>query len=406
MPLTRRKLLQMATLGASGSFFPNLVQAREKPIVIGEINSYVDTLDDINIPYRRGLLLATEQVNDNGGIHGRPLKVISKNDRGREEDALHLAEHLVKEEKVSLLCGSVFSNIALGLGRKAQELEIPYIVGLAMSDSLTLEEGNAYTYRLNSSTYMQTHTLALEAAKLPVNRWVCVAPDYEYGYSAVANFKQFLSKKRPDVEFQDDLFMPLFGANADLLENRLKNTSFEAVFNATFAKDLKAFVDVGQNKGGFDGKLVTSMLAGQPENLKYLNSHICEGWLVSGYPWQQIVLSSHVKFIEAYQRRFDEDPNMPALIGYILIGAIQALFKKAPDTQPATLLSALRHFYFDSPLGTLQIRDLDHQVNLGSFVGRLTFNDKKNEMVNWFYADGSDHWPPVKEVINRRPDRG
>jgi len=190
------------------------------------------------------------------------------------------------------------------------------------------------------------------------------------------------------------------------LEKRLKGVSYEAIFNATFAKDLKAFVDTGLDRDLFKDKLVTSMISGQPEHLQYLNSPNCEGWLVSGYPWQQIVMPGHVKFVKAYQQRFDEEPNMAALLGYMLIKAITGVFEQAEDTDTPSLLAALRHLFFDSPLGTLQMRALDHQVNVGTFVGRLGFQDQKNHMVNWYYAEGADHWPPSKEVIKRRRDRG
>ena len=48
---------------------------------------------------------------------------------------------------------------------------------------------------------MQAAMLVEEAAKLPAKRWATIAPNYEYGQSAVASFKELLKAKRPDVEF-------------------------------------------------------------------------------------------------------------------------------------------------------------------------------------------------------------
>ena len=63
------------------------------------------------------------------------------------------------------------------------------------------QEGNRYTFRLRASTYMQAAMLVPEAAKLKKKRWAVVYPNYEYGQSAVATFKQLLKAAQPDVEF-------------------------------------------------------------------------------------------------------------------------------------------------------------------------------------------------------------
>jgi hypothetical protein len=70
-----------------------------------------------------------------------------------------------------------------------------------LSDALVWSQGNRYTFRLRPSTYMQAAMLVEEAAKLPARRWAVVAPNYEYGQSAVRWFKELLTKARPDVQF-------------------------------------------------------------------------------------------------------------------------------------------------------------------------------------------------------------
>lgn len=403
MTVSRRKLLNMATGAAALAAFPNVVKADQGPIVIGEINSYIDALEYYTPSYRKGVLLAVEEVNQHGGVRNREFKVSIHNDYGKADEAVKLAHHLVKEEKVAMLCGSFLSDISLAISTAAKGLEIPFLAGGPLTDRLTLDDGNEYTFRMRPSTYMQSHMLAKEAARLPVNKWLCIAPDYEFGYSAVTNFKNFLSKSRPDIEWQGDVYVPLFNADVAALSDRLRSGNYDAVFNATFSDDLTKVIEAAQGVERFKEVSVVSMLSGEPEYLTKLRSRLCQGWIVTGYPWEDIALSAHQQFVATYQSRFDEDPTMASLNGYITIKAAARALEMAEDISSPSLLAALERLYLDSPFGVVQMRALDHQSSLGTFVGRLEYKDGKNQMKHWYYADGAEHWPVRKVVERRRP---
>ena len=55
---------------------------------------------------------------------------------------------------------------------------------------------------------MQAAMLVEEAAKLPAKRAEPIAPNYEYGQSAVAVFKKLMSEKRPDIQWVDEQWPP------------------------------------------------------------------------------------------------------------------------------------------------------------------------------------------------------
>ena len=66
----------------------------EGPIRIGEINSY-STIPQFTIPYRMGWQLAVEEANAAGGVLGRRIEVVSRDDAGKPEDAIRLADYVV-----------------------------------------------------------------------------------------------------------------------------------------------------------------------------------------------------------------------------------------------------------------------------------------------------------------------
>src|ERR1700686_145423 len=197
MKLSRRSLLA-GSVGIVAA--PALVRAQAAPIRIGEINSYT-AVPSFTLPYRNGWQLAVEQINDAGGVLGRKIEVISRDDAGNPVDTIRLAGELLNEQRVDLLAGGYLSNVGLALSDYALQNKKLFVGGAPLTDALGWDKGHRYGFRLRPSTYMQAAMLVDDAAKLGAKRWATVAPNYEYGQSAVKGFKQLLAQRQPDVEF-------------------------------------------------------------------------------------------------------------------------------------------------------------------------------------------------------------
>ena len=143
-----------------------------------------------------------EEINAAGGLlGGRKLEVVSRDDGGKPDNATRHASELLSSQKVELLAGTFLSNVGLAVSDIALRNQTLFVAAEPLTDAMVWEKGNRYTFRLRPSTYIQAAMLVEEAAKLPAKRWATVAPNYEYGQSAVASFKELLKAKRPDVEF-------------------------------------------------------------------------------------------------------------------------------------------------------------------------------------------------------------
>ncbi|MEO5607815.1 MAG: ABC transporter substrate-binding protein, partial [Polaromonas sp.] len=115
--------------------------ASSTPIKIGEINSY-STMPQFTLPYRNGWELAVEEVNASGGLLGRKVEVIARDDVGKPEEALRHAIELTSREKVDVLAGGFLSNVGLALSDFAQKNKRVYIASEPLSDALVWEKGN------------------------------------------------------------------------------------------------------------------------------------------------------------------------------------------------------------------------------------------------------------------------
>jgi branched-chain amino acid transport system substrate-binding protein len=92
---------------AAAAFFA--LSAGAQPIKLGELNSY-KTFPAFLEAYKHGMELAVEQINQSGGLLGRPVELIVRDDTGSPGDAVRVAEELVSREKADVLMGILFGR--------------------------------------------------------------------------------------------------------------------------------------------------------------------------------------------------------------------------------------------------------------------------------------------------------
>src|SRR5205823_6435654 len=148
-----------------------------------------------------GWEMAIDEINAAGGVLGRKLEVISRDDGGNPGDAVRVAEELVSREGVAALAGTFLSHIGLAVTDFAKQKKVFFLAAEPLTDKITWQNGNRYTYRLRSSTYMQVAMLVPYAVEAKKKRWALVYPNFEYGQSAAERFKQMMKEKQPDIEF-------------------------------------------------------------------------------------------------------------------------------------------------------------------------------------------------------------
>ena len=396
----KRHVLALATALAALSVAPAFAQ---DTIKIGELNSYKSQPAFLD-PYKKGWELALEEINKSGGVLGRKIEVVSRDDNGNPGDAVRVAEELIARENVSLLMGTFPSHIGLAVSNLAKQRKIVFVAAEPLTDKIVWENGNHYTFRLRPSTYMQTAMLIPDAVKLNKMKWAIVYPNYEYGQSATASFKKLMTKAQPGVQFVGEQAPPLGKIDAGAVVQALVDAKPDAIFSSLFGPDLQKFVREGNTRGLFKNTVVFNLLAGEPEYLDPLKDETPEGWYVTGYPWSEIKTPEHQKFLAAYQAKFKDYPRLGSVVGYATMYSVANMIKKAGAVDTEKMIAAMKGMEMSTPIGPIVYRAVDHQSTMGAYVGRLAKKDGKGVMVNWRFADGALFLPPFEEVKAMRKD--
>src|ERR1700692_2090995 len=97
--------------------------ASAQPIKLGELNSY-KTFPAFLEPYKKGMELAVEEINRGGGLLGRQVELVVRDDNGNAGDAVRVAEELITREKADVLLGTFSSAVGLAVADLAKQRRV------------------------------------------------------------------------------------------------------------------------------------------------------------------------------------------------------------------------------------------------------------------------------------------
>jgi len=392
----------IAILAGALSFAAAPPVSAQETIMIGELNSYKSQPAFLE-PYKKGLDMAADEINKSGGVLGKKLEIVSRDDGGNPGDAVRVAEELATADGINILCGTFLSNIGLAVTEFAGKKKVFFLAAEPLTDKITWANGNRYTFRLRPSTYMQVAMLLPDAVAAKKKRWALVYPNFEYGQSAAAAFKEMMKAKQPDVEFVTEQATPLGKIDAGAVAQAIDDAKPDAIFSALFGGDLTKFVREGGTRGTFKDRVVVDLLGGEPEYLDPLKDEAPEGWIVTGYPWNEIDTPEHKAFLAAYRKRYNDYPRLGSIVGYLMIKSVAAGIAKAGSTDTEKLIEAFGDLKVDSPFGPFIYRASDHQATVGAFVGKLALKNGHGTMTDFKYVDGASVLPDDEAVKKLRP---
>lgn len=129
-----------------------------------------------------------DEVNANGGINGRSIRLIIKEDGNTVEGALKSIDEIARENKAMLILGNTYSNPAIAIGPKLIEYGIPAITAGATAPKVT--ENNPWFYRVVPNNTTQGASIAGYARKVLGHKSaIIVYENNQYGISLGEGFE-------------------------------------------------------------------------------------------------------------------------------------------------------------------------------------------------------------------------
>lgn len=400
-----RLVRSLFAVAAAAGLVGGAAQAQQgEPIRLGAIYIMSGTASVYGQFAEQGLQLAIEEINDSGGILGRPVEYRLQDSQIKADVAIQAARKLVYQDQVHALMGIDSSGVAAGLVPTIPELNRPLIITHAATPDVTGKLCNRNVFRISVNINQNMKAAAQLAADTGAKRWTTIGPDYAFGHQSWEFFGNYLKEIDPSVKLMEQTAFPRFG-NEDFTPfiNSVMAASPEGVLISLWGGDLVNFVRQANNLGFFNkGYQVMMTVGAATEVLSALGKDMPEGvWLSTRYWFAAHDNPMNNRFVDAYTSKYGSPPSYNAEGAYAAVYAYKAAMEKAGSTDPDKVIAALSGLTVMTPKGEVTFREGDHQATVGPTWGRTAGMNEKYGVRNLDPVrtfDGRDVTPSVAET--------
>src|SRR5512139_1332996 len=171
-----------------------------KDIKVGIVDTYTGPPTAYTYDVRDGFKMAVDKINAKGGVLGKKIEFVTRDEKFKPDIGLAMAKELVMKEEVDLLMGTINSATALAISDFVQKEKIPFFVTFAKSDKIIGEKGHRYVFNMNENTLMAGRAGGTALAKKPYVKYWIAGDDYEYGHAIADDTWNQLKKLKPNVQ--------------------------------------------------------------------------------------------------------------------------------------------------------------------------------------------------------------
>ena len=324
---------------------------------------------------------------------GRPLEMISRDDKLSPETGVREAKDLILNQKVAWIQGTVSSAVALAVSAYCKGQKVIFVDTVAQSAATTGEKGHRYVFRVSTNTTTYSRSVANAAAKYWGGKKVfIIGPDYEYGHRCKADFMNAYTKLVPGAKVVGELWPKLGNQDWTPYISKIMASDADFVYCSLWGGDVLSFTKAATAFGYFDRVKHCGQDWGSIEALGKMTKQSYDKGALGGshYPWW--ILNNPVS--NAYYPKFKKisgmDAGLAAAAGYTTVYAMKAAIEKAGSLNTEKMVDALEGMVINSVVGPLKIRACDHQAMWPFWVGQVVFTDKHP-------------WPYITDAIALEP---
>lgn len=303
-----------------------------------------------------GLETAVTEINETGGINGRPVELVSMTYSGTPETALQTATRLVKNDKVAAITGMIPTAVALAIAGRATALDTIIIDPLSAAGTRC----NQNYFRVKASSAMLGASYKAFLRQTPVDSWDIIAGDTTSGHDNADSFAKDVQDLGGEVRKQ--LFTPVPSADFGTYVTQLNQEPAKGLLAIVYGADGVTFAKQQQQFGLLDKY---DVVLGNNFAIPAVLPAMGEAALgviqnVSYIP--QVESEKPRKFADAFAKIAGHEPDDVAFDMYTSMIALAQAMNKAGTEDASAVSKALEGLVIESPVGPLEMRAQDHQL--------------------------------------------
>ncbi|HJQ59402.1 MAG TPA: ABC transporter substrate-binding protein [Vineibacter sp.] len=362
-----------AMLAAVGALGAGTAFAQE-PIRIGAMYPLTGGGAVYGVPAMAGHQLAIEEINARGGVNGRKLESIERDDKLNPAAASSTMKELITKDKVHIVVGGLSSAVGLSMSEVSKNEKVVYIATIPKTIQLTTDKLHKHVFRTASNTDFEGDTMAQLVGKHKLTKLCHLQLDYAYGNDLEAGILKTLPKYAPNAKVLLTLKPKLNATDFNPFIPQVMAAGCDGVISGLWGPHFLSWVKQAKPLGFFDklkwisgGEIATQEITGDLKD-DYPDNVISNAYEL----WYHARDAAHKEFQTKLAKKLNtqETPQWP-LLGYIGVLYAVAAIEKAQGTDSDKLAAALEGLTIKTPVGPLTIDPKTHQANIGQFWGPM-----------------------------------
>ena len=374
-------------------------------IKVGLVDTYTGPATTFTNDVLDGFKLATEKINAEGGVLGKKIEHVTRDDKFKPDIGLTMAKELVLKENVDILMGTINSATALAVSDFCKKEKVPFLVTFSKSDKITGSMGHRYVFGMNENTEMAGRATAKALAKKKFVKYWIAGDDYEYGHAIANGVFDHLKTLNPKVQLLGQSWWKVGETDFTPYITQILAAKPDFVIVATGGGGMVNFQKAAQSTG-FNKKVpFYQHTAIELSTLSPQGQNAPEGvYGTANYLFYNPETKENKAFVEEFRKAYDRYPKSGALYGYMTAEFIARSFEKAGKVDREKFIDAMEGMTLDSPVGKMEMRACDHQVTLPMFFGVTTKSPKYDFLIagDVVSIPGKDYMPTCAEIQKAR----
>lgn len=374
-------------------------------IKVGVVDTYTGPVTTYTYDVRDGFKMAADKINASGGVLGRKIELILRDDTFKSDVGLTMAKELILQEKVDILMGTINSATALAISDLSKKEKVPFLVTFSKSGKITGEKGHRYVFGMNENTDMIGRATATVLAKKPYKKYWIAGDDYEYGHAIADSIFSHLKKLNPKVELLGETWWKLRESDFNPYITQILAAKPDFVIVATGGGSMVNFQKAAQSTG-FNKRVPFYQHTGiELSTLMPQGQNAPEGVFgTANYLFYYPETKENRAFADEFRKLYDRYPKSGAVYGYMAAEFIAKAYAKAGTVDTEKFIDAMEGMRAESPIGTLEVRGCDHQIVLPMYFGVTKKSPKYEFLVgdDLQAVSGKDYMPSCEEILKMR----
>jgi branched-chain amino acid transport system substrate-binding protein len=316
------------------------------PIKIGVDGPFTGGSSSMGVSMRDGVRLAVDEINKSGGLLGRQIQLVERDDEAKNERGVQIAQELINKEKVVALVGYINTGVALASERFFQEAKIPVMNNVATGSIVTHQfddQPENYIFRNAAHDSIQAPMVVEEAITRRGYKKVAILADStNYGQLGREDLEKALAQKGIKAVAVEKFNIKDVDMTAQLL--KAKEAGAEVVLTYGIGPELAQIAN-GMTKLGWKVPMIGSWTLSMANFIDNAGPG-GEGARMPQTFIQEPTTPKRQSFIVSYLKTFNPknsriDSPVSAAQGYDSVYLLAAAIKQAGSTDGPKIKAAL-----------------------------------------------------------------